>query len=433
MNLFFRNRKRWQTLGERLLSTRFFRQVLHVDEELLRIGLQGIIEHKLRSFLTMLGIIFGVAAVIAMLAIGEGARRKTLSQIEALGLNNIIVRSQTSNSFNNGRLAAGTLRFDDMKAILQILPSVDAVAPLIESDREAMYGTHSTQIKLSGTTPSFFRLLNLQLAGGGLFSENENAAYQRVCVLGEEAARDLFLAENPLGKLIRIGNVWFRVIGVLEHHAVSTAGATEVNLNKHIYAPLNTVYIRFDRPNKESALGQLIVHVKDEKQILKTAKLIEDILLRRHDNQKDFAMIVPEQLLRQSEETQRIFNLVMGTIAGISLLVGGIGIMNIMLASVLERTREIGIRRSLGATRKDIMGQFLVEAVLLSLIGGVAGILLGYLLSYGVTLFSNWQTSVSWWSVILAVGVSSGVGIVFGFVPARKASELNPIDALRYE
>ncbi|RLD16047.1 hypothetical protein DRI50_02860 [candidate division KSB1 bacterium] len=254
-----------------------------------------------------------------------------------------------------------------------------------------------------------------------------------MCVLGEEAARDLFLAENPLGKKIRIGTVWFTVIGVLRHHPVSTAGATEVNFNDHIFAPLNTVFIRFDRPTRQSELGQLIVHVKDEKQILKTAQLIETILLRRHDAQKDFAMIVPEQLLKQSEETQRIFNLVMGTIAGISLLVGGIGIMNIMLASVLERTREIGIRRSLGATRRDIMGQFLLEAVLLSLIGGIAGILLGYILSYGVTLFSNWETSVSWWSVILAVGVSSGVGILFGYVPARKAAELNPIDALRYE
>ena len=433
MKISFPNKIPWQSWGDRILGARFFRQVLHIDEELLRIGMQGISEHKLRSFLTMLGIIFGVAAVIAMLAIGEGARRKTLSQIKTLGLNNIIVRSNPEDNLSANGLPVGTLRFDDMKAILKILPSVDAVAPLIESEREAVYQTRSKKIKLSGTDPAFFRMMHLQLANGSLFSKNENDNYQRVCVLGEEAARDLFLAENPLGKMIRIGNVWFRVIGVLEHHPVSTAGATEVNFNNHIFAPLNTVFIRFDRPTKSSQLGQLVVHVKDEKQILKTSKLIEEILLRRHDAQKDFAMIVPEQLLRQSEQTQRIFNLVMGTIAGISLLVGVIGIMNIMLASVLERTREIGIRRSLGATRKDIMGQFLLEAVLLSLIGGIVGILLGYLLSYGVTLFSNWETSVSWWSVILAVGVSSGVGILFGYVPARKASELNPIDALRYE
>ncbi len=433
MNLRLRNKINWSAWGDRLLSTRFFRQVLHVDEELLRMGMQGISEHKLRSFLTMLGIIFGVAAVIAMLAIGEGARRKTLAQIKTLGLNNIIVRSNAQNTVAGEGTPVGTLHFDDVNAILNILPSVDAVAPLIETKSEVMYRTRSKEIQLSGTTSSFFRMMHLRLAGGTLFSDNENRNYQRVCILGEEVARDLFLAANPLGKQIRIGRVWFTVIGVLEHHPVSTAGATEVNFNNHIFAPLNTVFIRFDRPTQESELGQLVVHVKDEKQILQTAKLIEEILLRRHDAQKDFAMIVPEQLLRQSEQTQRIFNLVMGTIAGISLLVGGIGIMNIMLASVLERTREIGIRRSLGATRKDIMGQFLLEAVLLSLIGGIAGILLGYLLSFGVTLFSNWQTSVSWWSVILAVGVSSGVGIIFGYVPARKAAELNPIDALRYE
>ena len=422
-----------QEWTERLISSRFLRRFLHVDDELLRIGMQGIAEHKLRSFLTMLGIIFGVAAVIAMLAIGEGARRKTLSQIKTLGLNNVIVQSKPENSNNENTVQKGTLQFSDVNAILKILPSVDAIAPLIELGPEAVFKTRSKEITLSGTDASFFKMMNLRLAEGCLFSQEENADYQRVCVLGEEVARNLFLAENPLGKLIKIGDVWFRVIGVLEHHAVSTAGATEVNFNNHIFAPLNTVFVRFDRPSPDSQLGQLVVHIRDEKQILKSAQLIEEILVRRHENKKDFAMIVPEQLLRQSAETQRIFNLIMGTIAGISLLVGGIGIMNIMLASVLERTREIGVRRSLGATRKDILNQFLLEAVLLSLIGGLVGILLGYFLSYAVTIFSNWETSVSWWSVLLSVGVSSGVGILFGYFPAKKAAELNPIDALRYE
>lgn len=427
------NRLDLQKISERLLNSRFARQYLHVDEELLRIGLQGIAEHKLRSFLTMLGIIFGVAAVIAMLAIGEGARRETLSQIKTLGLNNIIVQSKPDEAGADDKNTKGTLKFDDVDAILKILPSVDAIAPLIELQPEVIYQTRSREVTLSGTNAAFFRMMNLRLAEGSLFSQEDNEAYQRVCVLGEEVARNLFLAENPLGKLIKIRNVWFRVIGVLEHRDVSTAGATEVNFNNHIFAPLNTVFLRFDRPTPDSQLGQLVIHVKDEKRILKTAQLIEKILIRRHDRQKEFAMIVPEQLLRQSEKTQRIFNLIMGTIAGISLLVGGIGIMNIMLASVLERTREIGIRRSLGATRKDILSQFLSEAVLLSLIGGMVGILLGYFLSYAVTFFSNWQTSVSWWSVLLAVGVSSAVGILFGYFPAKKAAELNPIDALRYE
>ncbi len=427
------NTNRLQWLGEHLLGNRLMRHFFKIDEELLRIGLQGIAEHKLRSFLTMLGIIFGVAAVIAMLAIGEGARRKTLSQLKTLGLNNIIVQSKDEGANSEGNPPMGMLTRSDAEAILKILPTVDAIAPLIEMNQEVMYKIRSQEAVLTGTDSSFFTMMNLHLADGCLFKKEENATYQRVCVLGQDVARTLFLAENPLGKLVRIGKVWFRVIGVLAHHDVSTAGAKEVNFNTHIFAPLNTVFVRFDRPNPDSQYGQLIIHVKDEQQILPTAKLIEEILMRRHDNQKNFSMIVPEQLLRQSEETQRLFNLIMGAIAGISLLVGGIGIMNIMLASVLERTREIGVRRSLGATRRDILSQFLLEAILLSLIGGAVGIVFGYFLSYAITFFSNWETSVSWWSILLAVGVSSGVGIVFGYFPAKKAAELNPIDALRYE
>ncbi len=388
-------------------------------------------EHKLRSFLTMLGIIFGVAAVIAMLAIGEGARQKALSQIRALGLNNIIVQSR--NEDNPEMENFGAIRFSDVRAIQKILPTVSTVVPVIQYQKEAIFKTRRKEVVVNGTSPQFFELMNLRLAQGTIFNELDDRNYQRVCVLGQTVARDLFLTTNPLGKLIKVGRVWFRVIGVLQHQPVSTAGAQEVDFNKQIFAPLQTVFVRYDRPSKSSELQQAIVRVEDENLILKTAELIRGIFARRHETADDVKLIVPEQLLRQSEETQRIFNLVMGTIAGISLLVGGIGIMNIMLASVLERTREIGIRRSLGATRKDILGQFLLEAVLLSLLGGLVGIFLGFFLSYAVTMFSNWQTSVSWWSVVLSVGVSSGVGIVFGYFPAKKAAELNPIDALRYE
>ncbi len=423
------DRQQFNRIAQRaeILFYRFFR----IDEELLRIGLQGIMEHKLRSFLTMLGIIFGVAAVIAMLAIGEGARQKALAQIRALGLNNIIVQSR--NEDNPEMENFGAIRFSDVRAIQKILPTVSTVVPVIQYQKEAIFKTRRKEVVLNGTSPQFFELMNLRLAQGTIFNELDDGNYQRVCVLGQAVARDLFLTTNPLGKLIKVGRVWFRVIGVLKHQPVSTAGAQEVDFNKQIFAPLQTVFVRYDRPSKSSELQQAIVRVEDENLILKTAELIRGIFARRHETVDDVKLIVPEQLLRQSEETQRIFNLVMGTIAGISLLVGGIGIMNIMLASVLERTREIGIRRSLGATRKDILGQFLLEAVLLSLLGGMVGIFLGFLLSYAITMFSNWQTSVSWWSVLLSVGVSSGVGIVFGYFPAKKAAELNPIDALRYE
>ncbi len=422
---------RWKNwLENNILENKVLLRFFRIDEELLRIGLQGIVEHKLRSFLTMLGIIFGVAAVIAMLAIGEGARRQTLSQIRALGLNNIIIQSSDGEGKPGEK---GNILFSDAEALQQILSTIDALAPVIRYETEAYYKTRSKAVKLTGTNARFFKLMNLKVEQGGLFNEWDDEHFQKVCVLGAEVARDLFLAENPLGKLIKLDKLWFRVIGVLARQPVSTVGASEVNFNRQIFAPLQTLYVRFDRPSRDSQLQQLVLHVPDENKIVATARITESILMRRHQNQKDFKMIVPEQLLRQSAETQRLFNIVMGTIAGISLLVGGIGIMNIMLASVLERTREIGIRRSLGATRKDILSQFLLEAVLLSLIGGLAGIFTGYVLSYGITLLSDWETYVSWWSVALAVGVSAGVGIAFGFFPARKAAELNPIEALRYE
>jgi len=220
---------------------------------------------------------------------------------------------------------------------------------------------------------------------------------------------------------------------VLHYQPKSTAGTREVDLNSHIIAPFSTVNIRFDREKGENRMGQIVLRIRKGTPMQKTANLVDQVLYRRHKNSKTYAMIVPEQLLRQSEETQKIFNIIMGAIAGISLLVGGIGIMNIMLASVLERTREIGIRRALGATQKDILRQFLTEAVLLSLFGGLLGIVLGYALALGITYYSDWETAVSIWSVVLSVGVSSGIGIIFGYYPARHAAGFNPIEALRYE
>jgi putative ABC transport system permease protein len=390
--------------------------------------------HKLRSSLTMLGIIFGVAAVIAMLAIGEGARRKTLSQIQSLGLQNIIVQQQELSGEEDEELQdQKMLNFNDVKALGKIIPVADAVVPVIEREYEAVYETRTSEIKLVGTVPAYFEMMNLKLVRGGYFSAMDNRGHQRVCILGSAIARELFLVENPLKKMLKIGKVWFRVIGVLEYQPVSVAGTQQVDLNRNVYAPINTVNIRFDRDETEGILEQIVVKVREGSPIVATADLIDQILFRRHNDVKNYALIVPERLLQQSEETQRIFNIVMGAIAGISLLVGGIGIMNIMLASVLERTREIGVRRSLGATQRNIRNQFLMESVTLSLLGGIAGVLLGYGLAFGITLYSEWETAISIWSVILAFGVSSGVGVIFGYVPARKAAELNPIDALRYE
>lgn len=412
----------------------FLRNLLlkFLNEETLRIGSQGLLTHKLRSLLTMLGIIFGVAAVISMLAIGEGARRKSLAQIQALGLNNIIIKNQQTFDEQEDEQVQ-SLELEDVSALQHIVKQLSAVVAIVQREYTVSYKTRQEEYKITGSGSEYFKLFHLQIDKGGFFAPHDNQYYQRVCVLGSSAARELFIVENPLGKMIKIGPVWFRVIGVLSYHPVSTAGSEEVNLNNHIFVPLNSALVRLPSQKPPDSVDEILVRVDNEEKIPAVARVIDNILYRRHHQQKIHHLIVPEQLLRQSAETQRIFNIVMGAIAGISLLVGGIGIMNIMLASVLERTREIGIRRSVGATRQDVRNQFLIEAVFLSLAGGLIGVLLGYVLAYGVTLFSEWETAVSLWSVLLAFGVSSGVGVIFGYYPARKAAELNPIEALRYE
>ncbi|MBD3224495.1 MAG: FtsX-like permease family protein [Caldithrix sp.] len=406
----------------------------YIDQEPFQMGLAGIMAHKLRSFLTMLGIIFGVAAVISMLAIGEGARQKTLAQIQALGLNNIIVQQKPVPEYNGRNTEKiSELTLEDIESLRNIVHTQDGIVPVIERKREANYKTRLQEVTLTGTHSSYFELMHLKINQGNFFSQLDNQHYQRVCVLGAQITQALFPAENPLGRWIKIDNIWLRVVGILDYQPVSSAGAKQLDLNNHVFIPFHTMRIRFGRNRDESPLNQIILRISHQDKVLASAGLVDRILYRRHREKRDYTMIVPEQLLQQSEDTQRMFNIVMGAIAGISLLVGGIGIMNIMLASILERTREIGIRRALGAKKRDVLTQFLIEAVLLSLLGGIIGIIIGYMLTFGITSFSKWSTSVTWWSVVLAFGVSSGVGIIFGYYPARKAAMLNPIDALRYE
>ncbi|NPE27327.1 FtsX-like permease family protein [Methanococcoides sp. SA1] len=408
----------------------FLREFKLITGEVLKISIKGLQEHKTRTFLTMLGIIFGVASVISMLAIGEGARRKTLSQIQALGLNNIIVQQiDESESFNNNI----TLNYQDIRGINKVVPTVRNAVPIIQEELEVNYAKRFEDAEVIGTEPTYFTIMSMNLEKGGFFSNYDNKVRNRVCILGHDLLISLFGADEPIGNKIRINNVWFTVIGTLEYQPVSVAGNTEVNLNKRVFIPIKTMESRLDRDPKKSELDQVILQVTNSDFVTSTSDFVDQILFRRHNEEKNYKLIVPEQLLKQSEETQRIFNIVMGAIAGISLLVGGIGIMNIMLASILERTKEIGLRRSLGATKLDIRNQFLVEAIIISLGGGIVGIVLGYVLTWGVTAFSDWETVVSLWSVFLSVGVSSIVGILFGFFPAKKAAELDPIEALRYE
>jgi putative ABC transport system permease protein len=403
-----------------------------ISGEQFNISAEGLKAHKTRSFLTILGIIFGVAAVISMLAIGEGARRKTLNQIQSLGLKNIIIQNKEEDEDSNIS-PAFQLNMADREAINSILPIVAYSAPVVEEEIEVSSQNRFMEVTVTGTEPVYFHLINLKLVRGAFFTQTDNHLYQRVCVIGADVDATLFPLEDALGKYIKIENHWFMVVGVLQYQPVSVAGNIEVNLNAHVFIPVQTALVRFRRNPRKSELDKIIVQINDGKYVVSSADFIDRILFRRHNEENNSKLIVPEQLLRQSEETQKIFNIVMGAIAGISLLVGGIGIMNIMLASVLERTREIGIRRSLGATKLDIRNQFLAEAMILSLIGGVIGILIGYGLTFIVTFYSDWDTAVSLWSVILSFGVSSMVGILFGYYPAKKAADLSPIEALRHE
>jgi putative ABC transport system permease protein len=414
-----------------LQNSGFKRELSLITGEIFKISVKGLQEHKTRTFLTMLGIIFGVASVISMLAIGEGARRKTLSQIESLGLNNIIVQ-QESETENFTKNSVG-LGYPDLEGLKKVLPGMEKAVPVLQEELEVNFKKRFEKVTVIGTETDYFDIMNLRLQTGGYFSHHDNMVRNRSCVIGHDLLISLFGSEDPMGKQVRIDDVWFTVVGTLNYQPVSVAGNMEVNLNKRVFIPIKSMENRITRDPSKSDLDQIIIKVSNSDFVVTTSQFIEHVLLRRHNNEQNFKLIVPEQLLKQSEETQRIFNIVMGAIAGISLLVGGIGIMNIMLASILERTKEIGLRRSLGATKMDIRNQFLVEAIIISLGGGLVGIIFGYLLTFGVTAFSDWETVVSLWSVILSVGVSSLVGILFGFFPAKKAAELDPIEALRYE
>ena len=277
------------------------------------------------------------------------------------------------------------------------------------------------------------RVMNYQPQQGSFFNYFDEIAARRVCVLGAGIKRDLFYFRDPLGERLKIGDDWFTVVGVMERKMSSSTEAAGNDMNQQIYIPLTASLQRFTLEPFESEVDRIVARVNEPDRVREAANIVQTTLARRHNNAGDYQISIPEELLRQRQQTQRIFNIVMGCIAGISLLVGGIGIMNIMLASVLERTREIGIRRAIGATRKDIMGQFIFEAGLLSFIGGITGIVLGWSMTYIITLYAGWKTIVSIFSVLLAFGVSAAVGILFGFYPARQAARLDPIESLRYE
>ncbi len=417
------------------------------------LGIEGLRSHMFRSFLSMLGIIFGVGAVIAMLSIGEGAKLEALEQIELLGMNNIIVEDVQKDDDevedkDQSNLSKGLLMIDAL-AVQELNPLVESTVPVREMSFDIRYKKERSKVSVLGTTPEFAKIMNYVPREGSFFNYSDVEETRRVCALGNGIKRELFYFKNPLGEKVKVGDQWFTVIGVMEEKSVSSSrerGLPVHDMNQNIYIPISTSLKRFSSVGTKivytptgrkvttvSEINRFIARVNNVNRIQEAANIIKATMERRHNHVEDFTITVPEALLRQSQQTQRIFNIVMVAIAGISLLVGGIGIMNIMLASILERTREIGIRRATGATQKDILGQFLLEAVTLSFAGGILGVVLGFILTKIIAMYADWRTIVSWESILLAFCVSVGIGIIFGVVPARRAALMDPIEALRYE
>ena len=415
----------------------------------IQLGIKNLLLHKLRSFLTMLGVVFGVGSVIAMLAVGEGASKEALEQIRRLGSHNVIISAmkpvaeQGAGNVNVHMSMYGLLYADEAR-IAEGIPSVRRTVPVKVVLQTGRIGKRMLDLRVVGTTPAWFDLVKRPLLAGRILSEDDLANQSNVVLLTEHGARRLLATEATVGNFLRIGGEYFEVIGIVRSDSGSTTeGSMQApDQQTDAYIPLKVAKSRFGdifSQNKDGArirelveLHQLIVEVKDLEQVESTAAAIESMLARFH-KRKDYSLSVPLALLRQAEATKRTFNIVLGSIAGISLLVGGIGIMNIMLANVTERTREIGIRRAIGAKRRQIVMQFLIETVVLSMTGGLVGIGVGMLIPELISRFAGMPTVVRASSLVLSVGISMSVGLIFGIYPALRAARLDPIEALRHE
>lgn len=441
------------------------------------IAVEAVILNKFRSMLTALGIIFGVAAVIAMMAIGNGARQEILEQIKLVGVNNIVILplSEADNTKDEAdseeegktlkRKYSPGLTLKDAENILKVVPNVEKVSPEVIFSTLAVRNGKKLNVELSGVSLDFFAVFNQSVKKGMLFSDAQFKRGDPVCIIGPEVATKLFPKEDPIGKNLKCGNIWLKVIGILEgvklNEKAEDLGISDYN--RSVFTPLKTVLVRFkDRSlinqaalgstsafyfggdgmmitenggdaTGENQLDKIVVQMKETNQLGPSSELIKKILGRRHQGVEDYQIKIPELLLKQEQKTKDIFNIVLGAIAGISLIVGGIGIMNIMLASVMERIREIGVRRATGATKKDIVFQFLAEATFISITGGFIGILLGVIMAKIITSVTGILTVVSFISILISFGVAASVGIIFGYLPAKKASEQDPVESLRHD
>ena len=401
-------------------------------KENLRIAYRSLMANKMRSALTMLGIIIGVGAIITMISIGRGAREDVEERIKSLGTNVLVVipGSLRRGAVFLGRGTVRTLKLEDAEEIERRVRYVSMVAPEASGGGQVKYKDKNTNAPIIGTVPEYQVVMNFKPEKGSFFSDLDVLYMRRVCVLGKEVADELFEDEDPVGKTIRINNIPFRVLGVMEEKG----GPPWMNPDNWVLIPITTAQKRLLGIDH---LRSINVQVIGEEYMEEAEKEIERILRRRHrlppNKENDFTIRRQTEFLEMMERTTRSFTFLLGGIAAISLIVGGIGIMNIMLVSVTERTREIGIRKAVGAKKRDILLQFLIESLVLSLIGGGIGILLGVVGSRIVSHLAGWRTAISWDSISLAFFFSAAVGIFFGIYPARKAAKLNPIEALRYE
>jgi putative ABC transport system permease protein len=445
----------------------------------LYIAFDAVLTNKLRSLLTALGIIFGVAAVIAMLAIGNGAQQEILDQIKLVGVNNIVIKpiveqeetkiEEASAEKEKKKFSPG-LTIRDVHSIEENIPGITRISPEIIIETTIIKSGIRRSAKLVGVEPTYFEIYNFELADGAIFTPEHLKIGAPVCIIGNTIKSKFFPTENPIGKSIKVGPNWLTIIGVMRERFVSEGSIAKLGIrdfNMDVYAPLQTVLVRYKnrdlitqatitpqqnfsrgriiiiggddssddsgQPVNYHQLDRLVIQVEDTERLNPTAEILSRLLQRRHYGVVDYEIEIPELLLKQQQRTNDIFNYVLGAIAGISLLVGGIGIMNIMLASVLERIKEIGLRLAIGAQKNDIIQQFLFEAVMISVSGGIIGVVLGVTLATLVSSFANIPTVISFASIVLSFGVAATVGLIFGIAPARKAAMQDPITSLRYE
>ncbi len=446
----------------------------------LYIAIDAVIANRVRSLLTALGIIFGVAAVIAMLAIGNGAQQEILNQIKLVGVNNIVIKpiieqkeeklnEQASGKKEKKKFSPG-LTIRDVNSIRTTIPGLAKLSPEIIINTNIIRNGIRRSAKLVGVEPSYFEIYDFQLSEGQMFNSEQLKVGSPVCIIGSALKSRFFPTENPIGKNIKVGPHWLTIIGVMKERLVSENSISKLGIrdfNMDVYAPLQSVLIRYENRDLITAealrlaamrsrgmvfisgnsgdsedeqdkknyhqLDRLVIQVEETNKMQSTAEILTRLLARKHYEVVDFEIEIPELLLKQQQRTNDIFNYVLGAIAGISLLVGGIGIMNIMLASVLERIKEIGLRLAIGAQKADIVQQFLFEAIMISVSGGLIGVVLGVTMAFIVSSVASIPTIVSFTSILLSFGVAATVGLIFGIAPARKAASQDPIASLRYE